>query len=948
MKSVGAQTDIRNLDKSTKYFVDQFADGHRQITELILHDRESTKIHITEEAESLRKDIVIILNEQTAAKDTQEAISRIIQSLKYSDTNRRRNQVVDSHDGTFEWIFDESIEKPWDCFIKWLRSDSDLYWVNGKPGSGKSTLMKFITCQSRTRDALSSWKPGCIVLSTFIWKSGAEIERSLKGVLSSLLYQLLDGNALSVTKLISLHPEVANKTGLADWSASELKKVLTHLLLQSKEAVCIFIDGLDEIGPENDPYDLLDTIMKLKDLPNVKLCVSSRPERVFQLALGAFPKLRLQDLTASDISIYTTSFLRSQTRSIMRSDYPEHAIGTLARTIVDKANGVFLWVHLVLKSLRTGLTNEDDWSELLRRVELLPSDLDELYNQMWQRLNEDQQLYRKEAAFCFHVVIDGECMPSSSPNLLAMSLGLNSSVVDTILQSRSRVSPFKIAELCHQTASRVGLRSAGLLELRLSSRDAVDIDQRLIELRPDADKLGKQLEELLKIDVAFVHRTARDFLLDTEKGKDLLKYDEISVEDQTIRLMKALLAGAVALSTLPTAGLYMPDLEDFLDILHNLQCFMFNKDKEFKQWEETLHLLRDLHEHNVLFSQQQLNFIYIAASYGFDLFVLQTVLAMEEKAAVPKLFESHLLDCASTWLREHSREPFPWGSEYLPVGRHYAMRRAKRLVDWLVDGGADPNARFYRFGQFLWEPTPLMTFLGNVVNQMRFQSEDKKMLEIEYSWYVGVVTRFLEAGANLDKPGYIFRGDAFEHDMIPPEGLAALSPVFLIEINGAYLIQRILDDFHRKDASLSEHLANSRLEAASKTRHIALAGWCVLESPELPRVNAIVLDLKFTNLVEVAKDDSLDLTKLFEPGWSTWTSDRNPFEKGRFEEILRRGRSLNFKEHMEAVGIFVPESEKADHEPVVPGELSTSRYTSWDIFFELYDGDFPSHNWFKD
>lgn len=64
----------------------------------------------------------------------------ILETLRYRGMNERRCNVVEAHAGTFEWIFDPHQTE----FLKWLREGSDLYWINGSAGSGKSTLMKYL------------------------------------------------------------------------------------------------------------------------------------------------------------------------------------------------------------------------------------------------------------------------------------------------------------------------------------------------------------------------------------------------------------------------------------------------------------------------------------------------------------------------------------------------------------------------------------------------------------------------------------------------------------------------------------------------------------------------------------------------------------------------------------------------------------------------------------
>jgi hypothetical protein len=54
----------------------------------------------------------------------------------------------------------------------------------------------------------------------------------------------------------------------------------------------------------------------------------------------------------------------------------------LVQEIVDKADGVFLWVKLVVRSLLNGIRNTDQKSHLWERLRLLPRELESLYNRL--------------------------------------------------------------------------------------------------------------------------------------------------------------------------------------------------------------------------------------------------------------------------------------------------------------------------------------------------------------------------------------------------------------------------------------------------------------------------------------------------------------------------------------------------------------------------------------
>jgi DNA replication protein DnaC len=75
----------------------------------------------------------------------------VLQSLKYDSMNERRNMITESYSDTFNWIFNAEDEaerhaygpKRWDSFSDWLKSENRVYWISGKPGSGKSIFRKF-------------------------------------------------------------------------------------------------------------------------------------------------------------------------------------------------------------------------------------------------------------------------------------------------------------------------------------------------------------------------------------------------------------------------------------------------------------------------------------------------------------------------------------------------------------------------------------------------------------------------------------------------------------------------------------------------------------------------------------------------------------------------------------------------------------------------------------
>ncbi|WYZ33932.1 hypothetical protein EsH8_I_000208 [Colletotrichum jinshuiense] len=336
--------------------------------------------------------------------------------------NERHSQINDPHQGTFDWIFeydptkDSSIHKrgsareyrnphldaPWDDFGEYLKSaDVKLYWISGKPGSGKSTLMKSLAETPRTLQRLNEGfllagsESSCVIVSYFIWAAGTAIQKSLRGMLASLLYQVLQGGADHYELALQCQ-RFPVKKHFSDWSEKELTETLISVCRYLRNPLCYFLDGLDEMAAA-DIMKLLRVIDGLCISPRTKCVVSSRPERIFSHRFKDQKTMRMQDLTMRDIRRYSEDLLR-----------PFFEDPCKLKSAVDmlcyKAEGVFLWVVLAVKGQQLGVLNMDDPEEIVKRLELLPNEINDLYYSMWRRLNEDTAIYAQDAARYFNLL----------------------------------------------------------------------------------------------------------------------------------------------------------------------------------------------------------------------------------------------------------------------------------------------------------------------------------------------------------------------------------------------------------------------------------------------------------------------------------------------------------------------------------------------------------------
>ncbi|KAL8647838.1 MAG: hypothetical protein Q9226_006265 [Calogaya cf. arnoldii] len=438
--------------------------------------RDHVKTHITD----LNRSHIEQLSKQRRQQHDQQQHDQFLHSLWFREIHTRINDIADSHSRTLHWIFEDNATRPWDSFCSWLQANDRLYWINGKPGSGKSTLMKFLINDPRTRDLLAkgSSSKSPLVVGFYFWLSGSEMQRSFKGFLCSIIHQLVHEDRRLVTKLLRRNTGLLSKRNTGDWSKQELQRILTEIINLLDRPLCIFLDGLDEFDQKDDIDLLLNLVEAGFETALIKFCISSRPENYISKRLSGYKQLRLQDLTAYDIKSCILTKLKATRNQCPPTSIDDEYLERIVETIAKKADGVFLWVYYALNSLVRGMRNEDDFGVLLGRIEELPNGMHQLYLQMWNRLNEDQQHYQEEAATYFSYVATCFAVNEHFPlSLFEMLAALDPQLQSIILDDLNPQDPFDLAQKCEQLKSRIITRSAGLLEFSMEEETDTDEDE---------------------------------------------------------------------------------------------------------------------------------------------------------------------------------------------------------------------------------------------------------------------------------------------------------------------------------------------------------------------------------------------------------------------------------------------------------------------------------------
>jgi ankyrin repeat protein len=394
-------------------------------------------------------------------------------SLKFEQIDHRRMDIKGAHAKTCEWLLQNRRYLDWIDADK-LNQHTGLLWIKGKPGAGKSTLMKFALTQSERVIKAEA------VISFFFHARGIDLQKSTIGMYRSLLWQLLAKLpnlrcCFDSAGLVKSDDNEHFNQSTPQWSLEALKDLFRKavLKLESRSLVC-FIDALDECE-ESQIRDMLSFFEPLcgnavTACNSLYICLSSRHYPNITISNGLDLVLEEQAGHGQDITKYLNSKLK-----IGHTRLAEH----IRQDVQQRAAGVFMWVVLVVDMLN----KEYDGGRihaLRKRLMNIPGDLHELFRGILTR----DECHRNELLLCIQWVLFSTRPLSPGELYYAILSGIGSNVFEDLAAEEIEITPEDMQRFILDC-------SKGLVEIRSSGKPTVQfIHESVIDFLLKGNALG--------------------------------------------------------------------------------------------------------------------------------------------------------------------------------------------------------------------------------------------------------------------------------------------------------------------------------------------------------------------------------------------------------------------------------------------------------------------------
>lgn len=294
-------------------------------------------------------------------------------ALAFPEMTLRSDSIAREQAQTCKWLCETSEYKRWRN-PAFRPVHHGILWIRGKPGAGKSTIMKYAFKKHREE----SERHAKLISFFFSARGKNKLERSTEGMYRALLYQIAE----DVPRLQAMVEADARQSYYKNGWPLELLKEMFHeamLCLGRKNTLTCYIDALDECD-EDEIRDMLSMLEELGEKTTLDgtsflVCLASR--HYPNIRVNHAEELVLDQLEGhqDDISLYVQ-------RKLKLHDLEDKL--ALATEIRQRSSGVFLWVVLVVAILNK-VYDQGNVHQLHDRLRSMPKSLSELFDDILDR-----------------------------------------------------------------------------------------------------------------------------------------------------------------------------------------------------------------------------------------------------------------------------------------------------------------------------------------------------------------------------------------------------------------------------------------------------------------------------------------------------------------------------------------------------------------------------------
>ncbi|KFA80387.1 hypothetical protein S40288_09853 [Stachybotrys chartarum IBT 40288] len=309
-----------------------------------------------------------------------------LNDLRETDPRDDKTRIQDTKGGllrdSYRWILDNDDFQRWRDF-----SQSQLLWIRGDPGKGKTMLLCGII------DELEK-EPGTCLSYFFCQATEARLS-SATAVLRGLIYLLVDQQPSLISHVRKKHDH-AGKQIFEDRNAWEaLSKIFAAMLNDpSLDGAILIVDALDEC--KTNRHQLLELIAKPS---RVKWIVSSRNwEDIEEKLENTKQKVNLHlELNSDSVSKAVDTYIGYKVdRLAFHKKYDKQTRDAVENYLASNADGTFLWVALVCQELAGPKVRR---RHTLNTLKSFPLGLDSLYDRMIGHVGDS-----KDAGLCKEIL----------------------------------------------------------------------------------------------------------------------------------------------------------------------------------------------------------------------------------------------------------------------------------------------------------------------------------------------------------------------------------------------------------------------------------------------------------------------------------------------------------------------------------------------------------------